>query len=41
MEITDIFRKDKYLKEHTNYFVKEMRLVAYKQFLESYKSVTI
>jgi 26S proteasome regulatory subunit N7 len=24
-----------------HYFSKEMRLVAYKQFLESYKSVTI
>lgn len=24
-----------------HYFTKEMRLVAYKQFLESYKSVTI
>ena len=33
--------KDHYLDQHVHYFEKEMRLVAYKQFLESYKSVTI
>ena len=26
---------------HANYYTKEMRLVAYKQYLESFKSVTI
>lgn len=30
-----------YLTTHKKYFVKEMRIVAYSQFLESYKTVTI
>ena len=34
-------KQDFYLKEHYQFFAKEMRLVAYRQFLESYKSVTI
>ncbi len=29
------------MSKHAKYFVKEMRVVAYSQFLESYKSVTI
>jgi 26S proteasome regulatory subunit N7 len=29
------------MDQHVHFFSKEMRLVAYKQFLESYKSVTI
>jgi 26S proteasome regulatory subunit N7 len=29
------------MKHHAHYFAKEMRLVAYKQYLESFKSVTI
>lgn len=30
-----------YLGNHKKYFIKEMRIVAYSQFLESYKTVTI
>ena len=41
VEISDRIKEDKFLGKHANYFVKEMRLVAYKQFLASYKSVTI
>lgn len=41
VEIIDAIRQDKYLNTHSNYFIKEMRLVAYKQYLESFKSVTI
>jgi len=41
VEINDLIKKDHYLDQHVHYFAKEMRLVAYKQFLESYKSVTI
>ena len=41
VEIADRIKKDKFLGQHASYFVKEMRLVAYRQFLESYKSVTI
>jgi 26S proteasome regulatory subunit N7 len=29
------------LKEHVSYYGKQMRLVAYRQYLESFKSVTI
>jgi len=29
------------LKDHAYFYTKEMRLVAYKQYLESFKSVTI
>merc|ERR1711937_131237 len=40
-EILETLSKDVYLKEHVGYYAKEMRLVAYKQYLESFKSVTI
>merc|ERR1711912_210348 len=33
--------KDKFMKGHAKYYTREMRLVAYKQYLESFKSVTI
>ena len=29
------------MSTHANFFIKEMRLVAYRQYLESFKSVTI
>jgi len=41
IEIAEVIKKDVYLKEHAHYYTKEMRLVAYKQYLESFKSVTI
>merc|ERR1719421_389188 len=34
-------RWDMYLHPHHKYFLREMRLAAYRQFLESYKSVTL
>ena len=42
-DIADRLRKDPFfdLKKNHLHYVKEMRLAAYKQFLESYKSVTI
>jgi len=40
-EILDTISKDEYLKDHQGYYAKEMRLVAYRQYLESFKSVTI
>lgn len=39
--IIDAIKKDKYLGTHVSYYTKEMRLVAYRQYLESFKSVTI
>jgi len=41
IEISEVVSKDFYLKDHAQYYTKEMRLVAYKQYLESFKSVTI
>eukprot|EP00276_Gloeochaete_wittrockiana_P002743 CAMPEP_0184671304 /NCGR_PEP_ID=MMETSP0308-20130426/85415_1 /TAXON_ID=38269 /ORGANISM="Gloeochaete witrockiana, Strain SAG 46.84" /LENGTH=388 /DNA_ID=CAMNT_0027118395 /DNA_START=40 /DNA_END=1206 /DNA_ORIENTATION=+ len=34
-------RADRYLSRHTRYFLREVRVVAYSQFLESYQSVTL
>ena len=41
VEITPIMQKDFYVNAHTHYFVRELRLVSYLQFLESYRSVTL
>lgn len=41
VEILEQLKKDKYLNGHVNYYAKQMRLVAYRQYLESFKSVTI
>ena len=41
IHICEAVKEDKYLKPHASYYTKEMRLVAYKQYLESFKSVTI
>lgn len=34
-------RSDRYLAPHFRFFMREVRAVAYAQFLESYKSVTL
>ena len=34
-------KKDFYLSKHYNYFINEMRIKVYSQFLQSYKTVTI
>ena len=41
VHVLDRIKADIYLKDHVNYYAKEMRLVAYKQYLEAFKSVTI
>jgi len=41
LSIIDKIEADQYLKPHKKYFVREMRLVVYSQFLESYKTVTL
>lgn len=41
VEVIDQIKQDKYLQTHANFYIKEMRLVAYRQYLESFKSVTI
>lgn len=40
-EILEAIGNDVYLKDHVQYYAREMRLVAYRQYLESFKSVTI
>lgn len=39
--ISSTIKGDCHMSRHYRYFVKEIRVVAYKQFLESYRSVTI
>lgn len=39
--LTDQIRLDRYLLPHFRYYMREVRSVAYSQFLESYKSVTM
>jgi len=41
LNIIDQISKDSYLEPHKKYFIREMRLVVYSQFLESYKTVTL
>jgi 26S proteasome regulatory subunit N7 len=41
VKIIDKISADPYLQPHKKYFVREMRLVIYSQFLESYKTVTL
>ena len=41
VEILEVLKKDKYLSSHVEYYSKEMRLVAYRQYLEAFKSVTL
>jgi len=39
--VIDLVRNDRYMKPHIRRFVRVMRLNAYKQFLASYRSVTL
>eukprot|EP00898_Chlorokybus_atmophyticus_P003190 jgi/Chlat1/3872/Chrsp26S04015 len=41
IEITEAIKADRYLRPHVRYFMREVRVVAYSQFLQSYKSVTL
>ena len=33
VEIIDVIKKDRYLGDHANFYIKEMRLVGYRQYL--------
>ena len=37
----DLLTKDRYLAPHATYYVREMRIIAYNQLLQSYSSLTI
>lgn len=39
--LAEHIKLDRYLQPHFRYFMREVRIVVYSQFLESYKSVTI
>ena len=39
--IIQILKKDFYLSKHYNFFINEMRIKVYSQFLQSYRTVTI
>jgi len=39
--LTRLIERDPYFAPHSGYFMREIRIVAYSQFLESYKSVTV
>lgn len=41
VDIENSIRSDRYFAPHTDWFFREIRLVGYTQFLESYKCVTI
>lgn len=40
-QIIQRIKTDFFLSKHTNYFIREMRIKVYSQFLQSYKSVTM
>ena len=39
--IIQVLKNDFYLSKHCNYYINEMRIKVYSQFLQSYKTVTI
>ena len=39
--IIQVLKRDFYLSQHYNYFINEMRIKVYSQFLQSYKTVTM
>lgn len=41
LDVIDACSRDMLLHAHVRYYMREVRVVAYSQFLESYKSVTL
>jgi len=41
VEVEVAMKHDRYLSPHYRYYVREMRIIAYKQQLESYRSLTL
>ena len=39
--VEEMMKFDRYLNPHYRYYVREMRIVAYNQLLESYRSLTL
>ena len=40
-EVEEVLLNDRYLQPHAAFWMREMHILAYKQFLDSYQSVTI
>ncbi len=40
-KVEQLMREDRYLSSHYRYYVREMRILAYTQLLESYRSLTL
>jgi len=38
-EVSDSLKMDRYFEKHVSFYVREVRILAYTQFLESYKSI--
>lgn len=38
-DLTDLLKTDRYFSDHANFYSREMRILAFSQFLESYKSI--
>ena len=41
VDVEDVLKRDRYLSVHAAYWMRELHLLAYKQFLDSYQSVTL
>jgi 26S proteasome regulatory subunit N7 len=39
--VEELLHEDPYMAQHTRYYVRELRIRAYAQILQSYKSVTL
>ena len=40
-QVEQILKHDRYLSPHYRYYAREMRILTYKQLLESYSSLTL
>lgn len=41
VDVEIVLREDRFLHPHVAYFMRELHILAYKQFLDSYQSVTL
>jgi len=41
LDVNDLLTRDRYFSHHIRYLMREFRILAYKQFLDAYKSVTL
>jgi 26S proteasome regulatory subunit N7 len=41
VEVEPLLRADRYMHPHTSYWMRELHILAYQQFLDSYQSVTL